>query len=109
MLAIFAPISAESKRDARAASRPNPAYLQIDSLIAGLRRPVNSGHNEVEAVRIVQHGHVEGVVTVPSSLEPRMWMLAWLVRARYPVIHSEMKVQSDGHRKLAPEPPIRHL
>ena len=109
MLAIFAPISAESKRDARAASRPNPAYLQIDSLIAGRRPPGNSGHNEVEAVRIVQYGHVEGVVTVPSSLEPRMWMLAWLVRARYPVIHSEMKVQSDGHRKLAPEPPIRHL
>jgi len=50
----------------------------------------------------------KGVVMVPSSVYPRTWMLAWLVRARRPVIHSEMKVQSDGRRILALEPPISH-
>jgi len=44
MLAIFAPISAERKREARVASRLNPACRQTDFLIAGPRLPVNGGH-----------------------------------------------------------------
>jgi len=34
--------------------------LQLDALVAGLRQEVDDIHHEVEAVKIVQHRHVEG-------------------------------------------------
>jgi hypothetical protein len=34
--------------------------LPVDSLLAGLRQPVDGVQDEVEAVQIVQHRHVEG-------------------------------------------------
>jgi len=42
--------------------------LQAEAGFARLRQPVDRVHHEVEAVQVVQHRHVEGVVMVPSSL-----------------------------------------
>jgi len=42
--------------------------LQVDAPLAGLRHAIDCVHHEVEAVQVVQHRHVEGVVIVPFSL-----------------------------------------
>jgi len=54
--------------------------LQVDAPVSGLGQAVDGVHHEMEAVQLVQHRHVEGVVIVPSSLYPRTWMLSWFVR-----------------------------
>ncbi len=34
--------------------------LQVEVLVAGLRQTVAGVHYQVEAVQVVQHGHIEG-------------------------------------------------
>ncbi len=42
--------------------------LQVDALVACLRKAADRVHNKVKAIQVVKHSHVEGVVMVPSSL-----------------------------------------
>ncbi len=50
--------------------------LQADNLVCGLRQAIYGVHHQVEAIQVVQHGHVEGCGDATFFFVTQTWILS---------------------------------